>query len=133
TEVPAGAAQHHGSHVAASSDRVEHGLELGDHLQAHGVAYLGAVEHEDEHTVVAELRPHVRARRKAVRLGHRRHPCPGFGRRGSVPSSLQMIPSMISSAPPPIEASRPSRKNRETFDSHMYPIPPQNWMQVSAT
>ena len=32
---------------------------------------------------------------------------------GSVPMPLQMMPSMISSAPPPIEVSRESRYMRE--------------------
>ncbi len=34
--------------------------------------------------------------------------------RGSVPSSLEMMPSMISSAPPPIDTRRPSRQARDT-------------------
>ena len=34
--------------------------------------------------------------------------------RGSVPSSLQMMPSITSSAPPPIDTRRPSRQARET-------------------
>lgn len=38
---------------------------------------------------------------------------------GSVPSILQMIPSMISSAPAPIDSSRQSRNSRATGDSHM--------------
>ena len=39
--------------------------------------------------------------------------------RGKVPSYLAMMPSMISSAPPPIESRRQSRKARATGDSHI--------------
>ena len=38
---------------------------------------------------------------------------------GRVPSSLQMMPSMTSSAPAPIDIRRQSRKARATGDSHM--------------
>jgi hypothetical protein len=38
---------------------------------------------------------------------------------GNVPMNLQMMPSMISSAPPPIESSRVSRYARATLVSHM--------------
>lgn len=45
---------------------------------------------------------------------------------GRVPINLQMMPSMISSAPPPMEMSRESRYARATCVSHMKPWPPQN-------
>ena len=47
--------------------------------------------------------------------------------------SLQMMPSITSSAPPPIESRRVSRKARDAGLSHMKPMPPQYCRQASAT
>ena len=44
---------------------------------------------------------------------------------GSMPESLQMMDSMISSAPAPMESSRMSLYIRLTSTSSVYPIPPQ--------
>src|SRR5690606_34505602 len=47
--------------------------------------------------------------------------------------SLQMMPSMISSAPPPIDMRRVSRYARDAGLSHMKPMPPQYWRHESET
>ena len=44
---------------------------------------------------------------------------------GKVPENLQMIDSITSSAPAPIESSRISRNIRLISTSAVYPIPPQ--------
>src|SRR5690606_10498027 len=55
------------------------------------------------------------------------------GDRLEMPMVLARMPSITSSAPPPMEARRPSRYRRETLFSSVYPMPPQNCRQVSGT
>merc|ERR1719318_160010 len=52
---------------------------------------------------------------------------------GRIPMPLQMIPSITSSAPPPIEVSLMSLYILLTRTSLVNPIPPQNCRQESAT
>ena len=51
---------------------------------------------------------------------------------GSVFMNLQIIWSIISSAPPPIDVKRPSLNCCEIGFSAVNPIPPQNWRHESA-
>ncbi len=98
TEVLAGAAQHQGTDAAPVTDRGHHRAQFGDHLQAHGIAVLRAIE-ADEQYAVARLQQQGLAGRERVH----------FFFPGRMPMSLQMIPSMISSAPPPMDTRRTSR------------------------
>ncbi|MCY1437298.1 hypothetical protein D9M71_534550 [compost metagenome] len=98
TEVPADAADHQCANPWFIAYRGQHRAQLGDHLQAHRIAAFRAVEGDVQHAVV-QLQQQSLANRQAVH----------FFFPGRMPMSLQMIPSMISSAPPPIDTSRTSR------------------------
>ena len=77
----------------------QHGAQLVHHLQRHRVALRRAIERDLQH---ATLTSHG----EGLELGqlHAHDALPG-----KVPSSLQMMPSITSSAPPPMLMSRLSR------------------------
>ena len=83
------------------------GDQLIHHLQRHGVTHLGPVQRDVQN-------PGAAFDQKGARRRHDYLLPSGLRRLGSVPSSLAMMPSMISSAPPPMEIRRPSRKERLT-------------------
>ena len=102
----AGPAQHHDAHRPIVRDRRERREDLRDHLLAQSVAHLRPVEPQLQHRA-AQIEPDMRGRAAdqawpAFCSGALEVP-------GSVPISLQMMLSMTSSAPPPIEPRRPSR------------------------
>jgi len=90
TEMPGRAADHQRAHLIVQLR--QHRAQFIDHLQAHRVAALRTVEGDVQHTV----------------MGFEQQGVHGFFP-GRVPISLQMMPSMISSAPPPIDTRRISR------------------------
>ncbi|MNF96347.1 hypothetical protein D3C84_791340 [compost metagenome] len=98
TEVPTDAADHQGANPRFIADRGQHRTQFGDHLHTHGVATFRAVEGDVQHAVV-QFQQQGLANRQVVH----------FFLPGRMPMSLQMIPSMISSAPPPIDTRRTSR------------------------
>ena len=92
-EMAAGAAQHDHPRVAIDLGRGECGAQRLHHGHRHRVALRRPVQRQVQHRAVVAHE----------QFAHRRL------RPGSVPSSLQMMPSITSSAPPPMRFRRPSR------------------------
>src|SRR5262249_22970049 len=108
-----GAAQYEDAAAFVLLDTRKLDVESAEHRFVESVAARRIVERDEEH-----------ARRRNRMQAHGR---------GSVPMCLQMIRSITSSAPPPIEARRPSRYARESGLSHVKPMPPQYCRQASGT
>ena len=89
-KMPARAADHHGAHLAVQLRQYR--TQFIDHFKAHRIAAFRPVEGDVQHAV----------------MGFEQQGIHGF-LPGRVPISLQMMPSMISSAPPPIDTRRTSR------------------------
>ena len=97
-EMPAGTAQHQRPHLWVFAHPGQHSAQFANHVQAHGVAAFRPIKGDVQHAAVA-------VQQQGVARGQQAHAfLPG-----RMLISLQIIPSMISSAPPPIDTSRTSR------------------------
>ena len=98
TEMSAATAEHQRANSTVIANGRQHRAQFADHLQAHRIAAVRAIEGDVQHTA-------MQFQKQRLAFGQATH----FFFPGRMPISLQMIPSMISSAPPPIDTSRTSR------------------------
>lgn len=105
-EVPVGAAQHQRPHATVVAHGGEHRAQFADHRQAHGVAALRAVQGDPQDALDGFQQQGLAMRQAHAGFLLERQP---FFLPGRMPISLQMMPSMISSAPPPMDTRRVSR------------------------
>ena len=97
-EMPLPARQHQRPTLRVIGHHRQYRAQFLDHLQAHGVAAVRAIEGDVKYAAVA-------VQQQGLAHGEAVH---GFFP-GRMLMSLQMMPSMISSAPPPIDTRRTSR------------------------
>jgi hypothetical protein len=109
------ATQDHDLDVAAVLQDFENRLQLANQRRIQCVLHLRPVQ---RHVKTRPLATQDQGFVLFCKLGHENSGAQRFSRRGRVPMCLQMICSITSSAPPPIEARRESRKARATGLSH---------------
>ncbi len=112
-EGAAGPAQDHGLDVTPFAQVLEHRAQLADQHWVERVLDLRPVERDVEPRALAPQQERL------VLRSELRHGIPHqfFSARGRVPIILEMICSITSSAPPPIEARRESRNARAVGES----------------
>ena len=94
-EVAAGAAEHDDAGAAVTFGRGQRLAKFQHHRHRQRVAHLGPVQRDRQHAAFGVHQQRVEVHAAFLP--------------GSVPSSLQMMPSITSSAPPPMETRRESR------------------------